>query len=146
DFPFALPSAVAGKQAAEREARNRRGQREREIDERVDEPLAPKFVTHQYPGKQRPENRIYQRGKQGGPERQLVSRQRPGIRCQPPEIMPGKLKGFEEKRSDGNEHERAEVKQRVAHRQPKAGQRVEFFFGHASAEARRKSYLKLLHQ
>ncbi len=68
--------AVRGIERGERDARDRGRQRERQIDQRVDDPLGRKGVAHQHPGDQQSEHGVDQGGGEGGAEAQPVRGQR----------------------------------------------------------------------
>jgi hypothetical protein len=50
--------AVAREQRRQRDAGHGRGQRERQVDQRIDDALARKLVAHQHPGHQQAEHRF----------------------------------------------------------------------------------------
>ncbi|KAG1257695.1 hypothetical protein G6F65_015816 [Rhizopus arrhizus] len=56
--------AFFGIQRGQRDARHGRGQRKRQVDQRVQDLLAGKAVAHQHPGHHRAEHQVHQRGQQ----------------------------------------------------------------------------------
>src|SRR5712692_178633 len=59
------------------------------------------------------------------------------VRGQPPEVVPRQLEDAQEKPGDGNKDDRAQVKERVAHRQTESRQHVEFLCGHERGDGSR---------
>ena len=104
----------------QRDAGDRGRQRERQIDQRVDEPLAGKAVAHQHPGDEQAEDRVDQRGDQRRAESQAVRGQHARRRSPCPERGPGQREGLEERRRQRDQHDQAQVQQREAQREAEA--------------------------
>ena len=65
-----------------------RGQREREIDQGIDDALARKVVAHQHPRDEQAEDRVDARRDERGAEAQPVGRHRARARDGRPELVP----------------------------------------------------------
>ena len=122
--------AVVGKEIREGQARHRRRQSERKINQRVDGPFAGKLVADQHPREDGSEQGVRERGDQRGAERQSVCGQRAVGRGQPPEVCQGNLQRFQKQTGDRNEGNRAQIKDGETHRQAESRQGVELFFCH----------------
>ena len=122
--------AVRREQIGQRQARHRGRQREREIHHRINEPASGKLVAHQHPGQQRAEDGVGDRGNERGAKGQPVGRQGAIRGGQVPEVRPGKFARAQDQAAKWDQHDRAQVKEREAHRQAEAGQRIEPFLCH----------------
>jgi hypothetical protein len=120
DEPSADP-AVLGIETGEGDAGHRRGQRERQIDERVHQPLARKAVAHQNPGDHQPEGHIHRRRGERCAEAQLVGRDHARRADRFPEVRPTGGRRFQEHGAQGHQHDQAQVEDGVAERRPEAG-------------------------
>ena len=121
--------AVRGKEAAKRQASHRRGQGEGEIHHGVNETPAEEFVPHQHPREEGPEDGVDGRGDQRCAEGEAERGEGAVAGDKAPELGGGNLERAQEQPRQRNEHEHAEIKQRIAHGQPESGQRIEFFVG-----------------
>ncbi len=90
------------------------------------------LVANQDPGQERAKEGVGHRCQQGRLEGQAVGGQRARGCRQPPEVSPGKAQGATDQRGQRNEDDGAQVKEREAHREAKAGQRVELLVRHAA--------------
>ena len=73
---MAAQPAVAGVQRGQRDAGHRRRQRERQIDQRIDETLAGEGIADQHPGHDQAEEGVDQRSQQRRAEGDAKGRQR----------------------------------------------------------------------
>jgi len=69
-------------------------------------------------------------GHERGAEGEPVGGERARGGGEVPEIGPGQVQDAEEQAGEGQEHDHAEIEQRVTHRQPEAGQDIDSFFHH----------------
>ena len=101
--------AVGPVEGQQRQPGDDRGQRERQVDERVDHALAGKLVAHEHPGDQRSEQGVDQhhdhRGDQGQPQRRHGLRAADGV----PERVPAAVERLEHHRRQRDQRDDAEV-------------------------------------
>ena len=108
-------------QRGEGNACHRGRQGEGQVDHRLDDLAAGEAIAHQHPGQQRADDAVEHGGSEGGAEAQLERRQYAWRADNGDELRPGEFGGLEKQRTQGNQHQQAEVHQGVAQRQPEAG-------------------------
>src|SRR5262249_8118561 len=84
-----------------------------QVDQRIHQPPAWEGVPDQNPGKEQPQNQVYQRCGKGGSESQQVRGAGPLRPHCPPKIIEGKRSCLEKACGDRDENQNAEVKDRV---------------------------------
>jgi hypothetical protein len=114
--------AIAREQRRKRDASDGGGQRKRQIDERIDDLLARESVAHQHPSDQQAEHQVHERSDQRGAKGQPVRGQHARRAHGEPELLPAQREGLGHQRHERQQHDRAQIKQRVAQRQAKARQ------------------------
>ena len=120
--PAADP-AVVGVDRGERDAGDRGGQRERQVDQRVDQPPAREPVALQHPGHAGGRRQVDRGRGDRRPEAQAVTRRacaapRPSPRTRPAE----QLRGLQEHRGQRDQDHEPQVEEREAERQAEARQ------------------------
>jgi len=94
--------AVRRVDGRERNAGHRGRQRERQIDDRVDEPLQRKRVAHEHPRDEKAEHGVDQRAAECGRERQPVRREHARRRDGGDELVPRQRRGLQERGGERN--------------------------------------------
>ena len=100
---------VRGVERGERDARHRRGQRERQVHHRIHQPAPGKPVAHQHPGHQQAEDRVDQRRDERGAEGHPVGGQHARVGDGAPELGPGKVGRAREHGGEREQHHETEV-------------------------------------
>ena len=114
--------ADAAGRAVEREQRQAgddRRQRERQVDQRVDEPLAAEVVADERPGERGAGDRVDRDDRAGEPERQLERGPRLRVPRDLPEVVPAAVGALHDEGRERDEDDDAEV----AEREPAAQRR-----------------------
>ena len=114
--------SIARQQRGQRDAGHCGGQRKRQVHQRIHNLFARKLVAHQHPRNQQAKHQVDQRREERRTKSQLVRRHHAWRADSRPELVPGEREGLEDQCRQGDQHDDAQIKQRVAQRQAKAGQ------------------------
>ncbi len=118
---LAEPSGI-GIERGQRDAGDGRGQGERQVDQRVDDPSAREAIADQHPGEDEAEHGIDQRGGERSAEGELVRGQHPGCGGRLPQRIPAERSRLEREGSQRDQHHQAQIEEGEAEGQPEAGQ------------------------
>ncbi len=113
--------AILGEQGRERNARDRRRQRKRNIDDRIEQPPPRKLVAHQRPGHDRAEDKIDRRRRERKAEAQFQRIQGAAARHDRPELRETQRRRLEKKPAERNENDQREPRQGQPERDPESG-------------------------
>src|SRR5471030_1556356 len=119
-FEEAAEPAVGRIQRRQRDAGDGGRQRERQVDQRVDDALAGEFIAYQHPGDDAAEDDVEEGGDQRGAEGQLVRGHHALGRDGGPEGRPAHREGFEEHRRQRDQHDQRQVENGETERQPES--------------------------
>ncbi len=114
--------AVRREHRGERDAGHRGRQRERQVDQRVDQPAARELVAHERPGDDEAEERIDDRGEQRGAEAQAIGSDRARIQQDLLELGEARRAALDDQRREREQHDRAQEERGEAERKPEPGQ------------------------
>ncbi len=92
-----------------------------EIDQRIEIAPARKWLTHKNPGNDQTEQTIDDRGQSRGAKGQLICGDDDRIGNRRDELGPRQLRGLEDQRRERDQHQQREIEERIAERQPEAG-------------------------
>ena len=113
-----------GIERGQRDAGDGGGQRERQVDRRVEQALAGKLVAHQHPGHDHAEHGIDQGGGGRDEEAHLEGGQHARRGGDAPDAVEAELAGARHQHGERDQHDQRQVADGEAERQPEAGQRA----------------------
>ncbi len=116
--------AIGGIERGQRDTRHRRGQRERQVDHRIQKSLAGKAVARQHPGDDEPEHGIDDGRRRGHAERQAQACQHARRGDGRPEPVQAQAEGADDQRHQRHQHDAGQVEQREAQGQAKSRQHM----------------------
>src|SRR4029077_564780 len=95
-------------------------QSKREINERIDDPLAGKLVAHQHPRGKQSQHAVDGSRNQRGADAQAIGSQGARASDRFPEMAPARAKSLQESRPERDQNDQAQVENRKAHRKAKS--------------------------
>ncbi len=104
----------------QRDTRHRGGQREGQVDHRVDQLAEGKVVARQHPGHDQPREDVEDRGDQRAAEAEAIGGQHPRAEGGRLELPPRKPRRAQEQGRDRDQHDQAGGEQRHPERRPEA--------------------------
>ena len=117
--------AVLGEHGGQRDARHRGRQRERHVDQRVDQLAARKLVAHQRPGDDEAEHAVERRREQRRAEAQAIRGDRARIEQHAHEVVPAHRRRLHDQRRERDQHDRAQEERRRSRASGRSPGRIE---------------------